>query len=247
MSEKKNIFITRGTQHRLVADIKEIIRNPLTEHGIYYAHDETDMLKGYALIIGPSETIYSDGFYLFEFFFPPTYPFSPPELKFRTTDGQTRFHPNLYRNGKVCLSILNTWKGEQWTSCQTVRSILLTLITLFHNKPLLNEPGFTEKSKDFCPYNITIKYRNYKGSILGIVNQQHLPALFIPFYTFIKKHFLKEYENIKKRLEDEIKKEKKRGSLQEIFVAVYQLRTIPNYERLLNDLSTTFETLNKLK
>ena len=66
-----------------------------------------------------------------------------------TCDGATRFHPNLYRNGKVCLSILNTWKGEQWTSCQTIRSILLTLITLFHNKPLLNEPGFTEKSSDF--------------------------------------------------------------------------------------------------
>ena len=247
MSQDKNIFITRDTQHRLVADIKEIMKNPLTEHGIYYAHDETDMLKGYALIIGPSETIYSDGFYLFEFFFPPNYPFSPPTLKFRTTDGLTRFHPNLYRNGKVCLSILNTWKGEQWTSCQTVRSILLTLITLFHNQPLLNEPGFTTKSKDFIPYNETIQYRNYKGSILGIVNQQHLPPLFIPFYTFIKKHFLKEYENIKKRLEDEIKKEKKESGPKEIFVAVYQLKTIPNYERLLHDFSTTFETLNKLK
>ena len=190
MADKKiKVFIPRETQHRLVSDIREIMKNPLTEHGIYYAHDENDMLKGYALIIGPSETIYSDGFFLFEFFFPPNYPFSPPVLKFRTTDGQTRFHPNLYRNGKVCLSILNTWRGEQWTSCQTIRSILLTLITLFHNKPLLNEPGFSEKSKDFFPYNETIKYRNYKGAILGIINQQHLPAVFIPFLYIYKTAF----------------------------------------------------------
>ena len=41
------------------------------------------------------------------------------EVKFRTTGrGQVRFNPNLYKDGKVCLSLLGTWpgaQGEQWS------------------------------------------------------------------------------------------------------------------------------------
>ena len=87
---------------------------------------------------------------MFEFNFPTNYPMSPPKLNYLTNDGSTRFHPNLYRNGKVCLSVLNTWRGEGWTSCQTIRSVLLILVTLFHNKPLLNEPGITENIVHLC-------------------------------------------------------------------------------------------------
>ena len=59
------IFISRDTQHRLISDIKDIVCNPLTDQGIFYAHDEEDMLKGYALIIGPPDSLYADGNYLF--------------------------------------------------------------------------------------------------------------------------------------------------------------------------------------
>jgi len=241
-SEKNNIFITRDTQHRLISDIKDIVRTPLTDQGIFYAHDEENMLKGYSMIIGPSDTIYADGFYFFEWKFPYNYPFSPPELKFMTCDGATRFHPNLYRNGKVCLSILNTWKGEQWTSCQTIRSILLTLITLFHNKPLLNEPGFTEKSTDFIPYNLVIKYANYKSAIFGIVSERLLPSGFLPFFTFVKSHFLKAYKSIRERLEKEKSIQKNNEPL---FVRVYGLKLIPDYTALYKDFEILHKTICK--
>ena len=245
-STPPKVFITRDTQHRLISDIKEIVRNPLTDQGIFYAHDEEDMLKGYSLIIGPSDSLYADGNYLFSWKFPYNYPYAPPELKFLTCDGVTRFHPNLYRNGKVCLSILNTWKGEQWTSCQTIRSILLTLILLFHNEPLLNEPGFTKSHRDFIPYNKIIKFQNYKCAILGIVNQSHLPALFIPFFSFIKNHFLNEYENIKERLEKEIIEEKSNSTTEATTtnVGVYNLKVFINYKHLLPRIT---EIYNKLK
>ena len=61
-----NIIITRATQKRLINDLRDLMRNPLADQGIYYSHDERNMLKGYALIIGPSDTPYMDGFYLFE-------------------------------------------------------------------------------------------------------------------------------------------------------------------------------------
>ena len=167
MTESRQVVMTKKSRRRLQKDIVEIIKNPLAEHGIYYAHDEQNMLKGYAVVFGPDDSLYRYGAYCFEFKFPTNYPFSPPKLTYMTNDGVTRFHPNLYRNGKVCISILNTWKGEQWTSCQTIKSVLLMLVTLFHNKPLLNEPGCTETHKDFKTYNQIIRYKNYDVSILN--------------------------------------------------------------------------------
>ena len=70
--------ITKYTISRLVGDIKEIITNPLEPQGIYYKHDEDDMLRGYAMIIGPQGTPYKGGYYFFKFLFPPNYPEQPP-------------------------------------------------------------------------------------------------------------------------------------------------------------------------
>ena len=134
---------------RILSDLKNIDSKLLADNNIFYYHDEENILKGYAMIIGPKDSLYEDGYYFFEINFTSKYPFEPPVVKFKTYDGITRFHPNLYRDGKVCLSILNTWRGESWSSCQTLSTVLLTLITLFTDKPFLNEPGVTENYKDF--------------------------------------------------------------------------------------------------
>lgn len=64
-------------------------------------------LQLHAMITGPFDTPYEGGFFHFYIRFPPTYPLVSPRVKFMTTGGGTvRFNPNLYQNGKVCLSIL---------------------------------------------------------------------------------------------------------------------------------------------
>ena len=61
----------------------------------------------HALITGPFDTPYEGGFFYFFIRCPPDYPIHSPRVKFMTTDeGRVRFNPNLYKNGKVCLSIL---------------------------------------------------------------------------------------------------------------------------------------------
>ena len=92
----ESIIMSRTSQKRLQKDIIDIIRSPLSDNGIFYAHDENNMLQGYAIIFGPSDTIYRYGAYYFRFKFPTDYPFSPPKVTFLTGDGETRFHPNLY-------------------------------------------------------------------------------------------------------------------------------------------------------
>ena len=48
--------------NRLAKDIRNIINDPIDN--IYYRHDQENILKGYALIIGPNNTPYQNGYYL---------------------------------------------------------------------------------------------------------------------------------------------------------------------------------------
>lgn len=189
--------ISRESVQRLLKDVKQILTQPLTEQGIYYIHDDEDMLKGYAMIVGPSETPYYGGYYFFEIDYPVDYPNSPPKVKYCTNGENIRFNPNLYVCGKVCISLLNTWRGDQWTSCQTISTVLLTLCTLLCKNPLLNEPGVCIQHKDMENYTEIIEYSNLKIAVCDILYRKegvYLP-FFENFYPFIKEHFLKNYDN----------------------------------------------------
>ena len=188
-------FVSKDTIARLLKDVKQILKNPLTENGIYYIHDDTDMLKGYALIIGPSDTPYFGGNYFFELNYPTDYPHSPPKVKYWTNANNIRFNPNLYACGKVCVSLLNTWRGDQWTSCQTISSVLLTLCTLLCSDPLLNEPGVDKKHNDMNSYNEIIEFANIDIAVCDIIEKKE--SVFMPFfenfYPFIKENFIQNY------------------------------------------------------
>ena len=177
---------------RIILDYKDILNDPIED--IFYYNEEDNIYKGYALIIGPKGTPYEFGYYLFEFNFPENYPFSPPKVKFHTYDGFTRFNPNLYINGYVCLSILNTWEGEKWSACQSIRSILLTLSSILNDAPLLNEPGITNNHNDFKEYNEIIEYKNVEISILKYLEKTNLPYSFHVFYPNLIQYFKKNYE-----------------------------------------------------
>lgn len=79
------------------------------------------------------------------------YPTSAPSVTARTTNGgRCRFNPNIYSGGKVCLSILGTWRAqpsEEWSSAQGLESILISIQSLMSPNPYENEPGY-EKSED---------------------------------------------------------------------------------------------------
>lgn len=202
-----SVFISKETVLRVAKDVREIMKNPLHDHGIYYRHDEEDILKGKALIIGPPDTPYEGGYFLFKFQFPVNYPHQPPVVTYCTNDGKTRFNPNLYRSGKVCLSVLNTWKGPQWTGCQTISSVLLALCaTVLNDKPLLNEPGIDETFDDYERYNEIIRYKTIEVAILDAVENNKYKEDFGELFDVMCEHFQNNrqsvYERIKLENED---------------------------------------------
>ncbi|XP_059612083.1 baculoviral IAP repeat-containing protein 6 [Phlebotomus argentipes] len=112
--------------------------------------DRLDVMK--VLITGPADTPYANGCFEFDVFFPPDYPNSPMMINLETTGRHTvRFNPNLYNDGKVCLSVLNTWHGrpeEKWNAqTSSFLQVLVSIQSLILvPEPYFNEPGF-ERSR----------------------------------------------------------------------------------------------------
>jgi len=238
---KTAVIITKETINRLIKDVKQIMKNPLTDNGIYYIHDDTDMLKGYALIIGPSETPYFGGNYLFELNYPADYPHSPPGVKYCTNGDNVRFNPNLYKCGKVCVSLLNTWRGDQWSSCQTISTVLLTLCTLLCKDPLLNEPGVKIDHKDFAAYTEIIEYANVKISVCAIAEKDpvYYDSNFDMFYPQIKEKFLEHYDSL---LEFVSNKPKKKKVLK---TGLYAMNMFIDYPSLVDKLESCKNSIEK--
>jgi ubiquitin-conjugating enzyme E2 Z len=109
------------------------------------------------MIIGPPDTPYEFGFFEFTVKFTREYPTKAPNVTAITTNsGRTRFNPNIYAGGRVCLSILGTWRGErgeEWSSAQGLESILISIQSLMSQNPYENEPGFEDAKSDYDKKN----------------------------------------------------------------------------------------------
>jgi len=57
--------------------------------------------------------------------------------------GRTSFNPNLYPDGKVCLSLINTWSGgTRWSSESTLLQVVVSIqAMILCDEPWYNEPG----------------------------------------------------------------------------------------------------------
>lgn len=206
----KEIVVSRETTKRIASDVREVIKDTtLKDNNIFYEHNMDNFLKGTAMLIGPSGTPYENGMFIFRFLFPTTYPYNPPKVTFlNCTDERVRMNPNLYENGRVCLSVLNTWDGEPWSSCQTIRSVLLTLITVLNPNPLLNEPGIGPENESIEPYNRIVRFKSLQNYYMYILQMLKQNSIDIPnsvlrnkkyyslFSKTIFKHFEKNHHNV---------------------------------------------------
>lgn len=224
---------------RLTRDIKMIQDSDLEENGIYFALDEKDVTNIKCMIIGLENTPYAYGYYFFKVKITSEYPFEPPKVIF-ITNTNTRFNPNLYTCGKVCMSILNTWSGPQWTSCLNLKSILLALQTLLNQNPLENEPGFEnnliQKHQDYI--NI-IRHENLRISIIENLSQTNLET-FKEFKSIMIKKFLKNYPKILK-LGKQFTQQYKDCII--FNLDIYNLSINNNFLKIVDNLKKTYHQL----
>lgn len=165
------------------------------------------------LISGPKDTPYENGLFEFHACFPVDYPNKEPKVLLVTTGfGKVRFNPNLYNCGKVCLSLLGTWSGEQgekWNAkTSTFLQVLISIQSLILvEQPYFNEPGYerdmnTQKGKQrSAEYNEVIQLGTMEWAINHQINN---PPLGYELVT--KEHFKRKKDDIIKLCETWISK-----------------------------------------
>lgn len=94
------------------------------------------------MIRGPHNTPYEDGLFAFDVQFSADYPRSPPLCHYVSYCSE-RLNPNLYVEGRVCVSLLGTWMGRD-TEVWGLNSTLLQLIVSIQGLILVSEPYYNE-------------------------------------------------------------------------------------------------------
>ena len=119
------------------------------------------------IIIGPEDTLYEGGIFKGIINFKKEYPNKAPEVIITSKI----FHPNIYKNGKVCMSILHDGIDQygyendsiRWNPTQGVNSIMMSLISI------LSDPN-TDSPADIDASNMFSKnLDDYKKKVWKIV------------------------------------------------------------------------------
>lgn len=190
---------------RLAQELADLSNALPIEHtnSIFVRVDESrvDVMK--ALVMGASGTPYGHGAFEFDIYFDDAYPNAPPKVNLTTTGGaKVRFNPNLYSCGKVCLSLLGTWRGnasENWDpKLSTILQVLVSIQAIIMSEEIyFNEPGFEgeagteEGEKKNEAYSNIVRYCNIK---YAMVDQIRNPAK--GFETVVKRHFFLKKDEI---------------------------------------------------
>ena len=150
----------------------------------------------------------ADGLFFFDVQLSPGYPKLPPCFHYHSYS--RRLNPNLYEEGKVCVSLLGTWSGQGSENWDPNNSNLLQVLVsiqglILVNEPYFNEPGYasqkgtnqgTTKSRQ---YNEMVLLENLSSLTRLAENPPNL------FYNEVREHLNETSESLTKRLETWIK------------------------------------------
>jgi len=147
-----------GAMKALMLELKSLEDEPVEGFRVKLVNEE-DLFQWEVALFGPPDTLYQGGYFKAHVKFPHDYPYNPPTVRFLSKV----WHPNVYENGDLCISILHPpvddpqsgeLPCERWNPTQNVRTILLSVVSL------LNEPN------TFSPANVdaSVMYRRWKDS-----------------------------------------------------------------------------------
>ncbi len=218
---------------RIMGDLRELLKDPINDVFIHF--DESDINQIIVMIRG-QEGPYEFCQFLFHIRFSDDYPMSPPIVKFCSSDGKTRLNPNLYIEGKVCLSILGTWQGDPWTSVMTIKTVILSIMALvMTGEPLRNEPGMESSPADKIEtYNLIVEY----ASLNILLNQINHPSeMFAPILKNMKAQFIKDYSALIKKMDRLIRSDNNQKTVK---ISYHSQTATLDYDLLKNNIQTLY-------
>lgn len=160
-------------EYRDIADPRSGLKQVQVE-----VDDENVFKWNVALMVIDPESVYYGAYLKGELKFPTNYPFAPPNFKFTPAI----YHPNVYSDGRICISILHEAgnetsdepANETWSPAQSVESVLLSILSLLED-PNIGSPANVDAAIAFKKHK-----DEYKKRIQNEVSrsQANLPAGF---------------------------------------------------------------------
>ena len=151
---------------RLYSELKEINKEPNYFYSINA--DKNNFYKWNVIMIGPPDTPFEGAILNALLEFPIEYPNKPPQFKFITP----LFHPNVYTDGKVCISILHEGIdvtgyeniADRWNPSHSVNSILMSILSI------LFAPNFESSANIDATKMWKNNYNEYKNIVYKMVS-----------------------------------------------------------------------------
>lgn len=135
-------------QYRELTDPKKAIPS----FHIELEDDSNIFVWNIGVMVLNEESIYHGGYFKAQMRFPEDFPFSPPQFRFTPAI----YHPNVYRDGRLCISILHQSgdpmtdepDAETWSPVQTVESVLISIVSLLED-PNISSPANVDAAVDY--------------------------------------------------------------------------------------------------
>src|SRR3989338_1967298 len=107
-------------QRRIMKDLKEVTEST-NENVTAEPVNPDNIFNWRGVIKGPVGSPYEGGEFRFNIEFPTDYPFKPPVFHFL----KQVYHPNINKEGKICLEVLS----KDWNPAVTTAQGILTIVT----------------------------------------------------------------------------------------------------------------------
>lgn len=183
---------------------REVVENEkltFESDGMMIRHNPSNINEAYAVVIGPEDTPYEKCFYFFKFDLSNNYPIQPPQGTYMTNARNIRFNPNLYVQGKICLSLLGTWDIPTWSPANNLFNVLTSIQGLvLHDLPLRNEPSHEFDSAERCaPYSQIVEHESLDTALTAELDS--CPPVFKVFLPAMEEFFVRHIDFYIKKCE----------------------------------------------
>lgn len=119
-------------QIRIPKEFEKLIKDPI--ENIVLEMNNSNIFEWSFTITGSKDSLYAGGIYNGILSIPKEYPMKPPQVRFTSK----LFHPNVYHDGKLCISILHEGSDEtgyeneldRWRPINNIRTIFLSIVSL---------------------------------------------------------------------------------------------------------------------
>ena len=160
--------------NRIIEEFKDLEKNPIVNcGGTVGLVEENNYRKWYCTVLGPQDSSYKGGLFIFYAEFPEKYPLEAPKVYFITPiyhlniNPITPKYPNDIPLGHVSISTLNSWKPEY-----TMREVFMNIFYLLYMANP-DDPYGIDRAEEFrdnrAAYEEMVKYftKKYANPLKG--------------------------------------------------------------------------------